>query len=82
VIAASEDDSKRLFCCNVSYVQIQTYIKVAQIGAAVLLLVEVIFRFVWFLLLGSLPNYVLTFYFLFFAFYLIGFELGIKRLKL
>jgi hypothetical protein len=47
-----------------------------------LLLVEVIFRFVYFLQLGSLPNYVLTFYYLFFAFYLIGFELGIKRLKL
>ena len=43
---------------------------------------EVIIRFVYFLQLGSLPNYVLTFYYLFFAFYLIGFELGIKRLKL
>ena len=54
----------------------------AQLLAAVLLLVEVVIRFVYFLQLGSLPNYVLTFYSLFFAFYLIGFELGIKRLKL
>lgn len=54
----------------------------SQILTAILLLVEVILRFVYFLQLGSLPNYILTFYFLFFAFYIMGFEVGIKRLKL
>ena len=49
--------------------------------AALLLLAEVIIRFVYFLQLGSFSNYVLTFYFLFFGLYLIGFELGINYLK-
>jgi hypothetical protein len=50
--------------------------------AALLLLAEVILRFVYFLQLGTLSNYIMTFYFLIFAFYLIGFEFGIKRLRL
>ena len=57
-------------------------VKVLQILAALLLLTEVILRFVYFLQLGSLSNYILTFYFLAFSIYLIGFEAGIRALKL
>jgi len=44
--------------------------------------VEVIFRFVYFLQLGALPNYILTFYYMVFSIYMAGFEFGIKRLRL
>lgn len=56
--------------------------KIVQILAALLLLAEVIVRFVYFLQLGSLPNYIMTFYFIIIAFYLLSFEFGIKRVKL
>jgi hypothetical protein len=39
-------------------------------------------RFVGFLSLGSLPEYILTFYYLFFAFYMAGFEYGVKAFRL
>ena len=76
------EGSKQCLCFHFTYFRLTVLIKITQILAALLLLAEVIIRFVYFLQLGSLTNYILTFYYLVFAFYIIGFEMGIQRLKL
>lgn len=75
------EKTRRCLFCDVTYRKLVILSKAIQIVAALLLLAEVILRFVYFLLLGSLSNYILTFYFLVLSVYLIGFELGIKYLK-
>ena len=55
--------------------------KFFQIISALFLLAIVILRFVYFLQLGSFPNYVMTFYYLIFGIYLFLFEFGIKTVK-
>lgn len=77
-----EGESKKFLCLHFTYPRCRAYLSLIQFIASVLLLVEVIFRFVFFLQLGTLPNYILTFYYLVFSVYMMGFELGIKRLKL
>ena len=81
-ILEKEEGSRQILCFHVTYTKLMILAKVIQIIAALALLAEVAVRFVYFLQLGSLSNYILTFYFIFLGFYLIGFELGIKRLKL
>jgi hypothetical protein len=77
-----EEGSKQCLCFHLTYKKLTIFTKIVQILASLLLLAEVILRFVYFLQLGSLSNYILTFYFLVFSFYLVGFELGMKSLKL
>lgn len=55
--------------------------KLLQVISALLLLVIVILRLVYFLQLGAFPNYIMTFYFILFAIYLLLFEIGIMGIR-
>lgn len=55
--------------------------KFMQIFAGLFLLAVVIVRFVFFAQLGSVPNVIMTFYFIFFAGFMLLFEFGIMRIK-
>eukprot|EP00347_Sterkiella_histriomuscorum_P001851 403370435 len=68
-------------CFKFTYVNMSRLAKFLQVFSALLLLVIVILRFVYFLQLGSLPNYIMTFYFVVFAVYLLLFELGIMSIR-
>ncbi len=67
--------------CEFNYVNMVRLAKLLQIISVLLLLAIVILRFVYFLQLGALPNYIMTFYFLLFSGYLLLFEFGIKTIK-
>ncbi|CDW78474.1 UNKNOWN [Stylonychia lemnae] len=72
--AAGEEKPKSCFSFN--YENMLKLAKVLQIVSALFLMAIVIVRFVYFVQLGSLPNYIMTFYFPVFAIYLLLFECG------
>jgi len=76
---AAEDNPNK---CSFNYKNMAILAKILQIVSALFLLATTIVRFVFFLQLGSLPNYIMTFYFPIFAIYLLLFEcgwMGIRR---
>jgi len=72
--AAVDDKPKKCFAFN--YENMSRLAKLLQVVSALFLLATTIVRFVFFLQLGSLPNYIMTFYFPVFAIYLLLFECG------
>ena len=81
-VFSATEDSKKVLCFHFTFLRCRAYLSLFQFAVAVLLLIEVIIRFVNFGSMGSLPNYVLTFYYLFFSLYMAGFEFGIKSFRL
>lgn len=64
-----------------NYITLTRWARFFQIIASLCLMAIVIVRFVFFVQLGSFPNYVMTFYYLIFSVYLLLFEFGVKTVK-